>query len=89
MDALIKRDLTVRGIIVGSSANTFWKDIRYYLDSSVVMYACHSTVHKASTSDGDKWHIWKYSFDVDGNVIRIEGPIIGNADSHASLGWGE
>ena len=88
MDFLIKRDLTIRGIIAASAANSFWKDIRYYYDSSTIMYACNSTFHKASTSQGDKWHIWKYTFDTDGNVTRIEGPIIGNADARASLGWG-
>jgi len=88
MNPLGKGNLSSKGIILGSTLNSLWRDIRYYYDSATVMYICKSMTHKASTSTGDHWQIWKVTLNGLEDVTRTEGPIVGNADNRADLGWG-
>ena len=88
MNPLVGSSMTSKSILLASTLNSFWRDIRYYYDSPTVMYICKSMTHKASTSTGDNWQIWKVTLNASDDVTRTEGPIVGNADNRADLGWG-
>ena len=68
-----------------ASENSNWKDKRYeFSDGNVIFKGLHED-HKASMAD-DNWQIWKLTYD-DGNITRIEGPLIGSWSNRASLAW--
>jgi len=64
-----------------------WKDTQYEYDSSGnIIYRGVSTEANASTSENKLWYVWKYTWSTDGPT-RKEGPLNGNWDDRASLGW--
>lgn len=66
----------------------FWGDVLYAYDiSKNLIYKGATTVHKAPTGDA-VWVVWKYTYDGDNDVTRIEGPLAGAWDDRASLDWG-
>lgn len=81
-------DLTVTmGDVESLLAEQYWKDKRFDWTSGDLDYMGLSTTHKASTSAGDLWWIFKFTWS-GGNPTRIEGPLNGNWDDRASLSWG-
>ena len=64
-----------------------WKDAQYeYASNGDLLYRGVSTIHSASESDGLLWYIWKYTWS-SGTLVRTEGPLNGNWDDRATLGW--
>jgi hypothetical protein len=63
-----------------------WKDNRFSYSGDDLQYKGSSLIHKADTSEGNLWYIWKYSYTA-GVLSRIEGPLVGNWDSRNTLGW--
>lgn len=80
-------DLTVSmGDVEKLLAGHYWKDQRFAYSSGKLQYRGLSTTHKASTSSGNLWWIWKYTYS--GNdCTRIEGPLNDDWDDRASLSW--
>jgi len=67
-------------------AGTHWQDQRFAYSSNNLIYRGLNTTHGAAT-DAASWSIWKYSYDANENVSRVEGPLTGAWDSRAALGW--
>jgi len=65
----------------------WWKDQRFAWSTGNLLYRGVHKLHDATITSTD-WVIWKFTHDTDGNVTRIEGPIIGSWDGRALLGWG-
>ena len=64
-----------------------WRHIKYDYTSGNLDYIGFSLTHKASTSSGNLWWIWKFVWNATPNVIGREGYLVGNWDDRASLGW--
>ena len=80
-------DLTVTtGDIEKLLAGHYWKDQRFEFSSGDLIYKGLSTTHKASTSTGNLWWIWKYTWS-SGELTRKEGPLNDDWDDRASLAW--
>ena len=71
---------------IGDRSDIKWKDKRLAYSGDDLVYMGNSLIHKASTSTGNLWFIWKYSYTV-GVLTRIEGPLTGNWDDRATLNW--
>jgi len=69
-----------------ASLNVIWRDKRYDYTSGNMDYMGVNTYHAAATTDTD-WEIWKFTYDVDKNTVRIQGPLQGSWDNRAALGW--
>ena len=68
-------------------AKAYWKDVRFEFSSGSLLYKGLHTTHEAATDDAN-WHIFKYTWDGDGNPERIEGPLVGTWDGRPGLAWG-
>ena len=64
-----------------------WRDIKYDYTSGNLDYMGFSIQHNASTSVGNFWWIWKFTWDLTPNLERREGYLVGNWDDRASLNW--
>lgn len=66
-----------------------WHDVRtsYDLTGAMLIYRGVHEVHDVSLTD-ETWEVWKYTYDGDGNVTRIEGPLRGSWEGRESLEWG-
>lgn len=62
------------------------RDKRLDWTSGDLDYLGISWVSGASTSAGSLWWIKKFTW-VGGNPTRIQGPLQGNWDNRATLGW--
>lgn len=62
------------------------RDKRYDWTSGDLDYLGISIVEKASTSAGQLWWVKKFTW-VAGKVTRVQGPLAGNWDNRATLGW--
>jgi hypothetical protein len=71
-----------------AAAEINWRDKRYDYTSGNLDYIGFSLSHDPSTSEGQRWWIWKYTWNATPNVTRMEGPVPGNWDDRASLNWG-
>jgi len=67
--------------------NTIFHDVRmtYDVDGNVE-YIGRTINHKEPTT-AETWEIWKLTYDVNGNLTRMEGPLLGAWDNRASLDW--
>lgn len=66
----------------------FWKDVRYASglhDGHIKFKGC-SLKHNADTSK-NYWRIWKTTYDVNGEKIREQGPLLGAWDDRENLKW--
>ena len=64
-----------------------WKHVKYDYTSGNLDYIGFSLIHKASTSEGELWWIWKFTWNAAPKVETREGFLVGNWDNRASLGW--
>lgn len=77
----------VKGKIGYSSESDLkWKDKRLDYASGDLDYAGFSETINAATDAGNSWMIWKYTWSGNG-LVRSQGPLNGNWDDRASLGW--
>ena len=70
----------------GFEGSLYWKDQRFDYGSGDLDYKGIHFMHDAGGTD-ESWHIWKYSWS-GGNLVRIEGPLVGTWTGRAALGWG-
>ena len=63
-----------------------WLDLRLDFTSGNLDYKGSSRISVASTSAGDLWYVWKYTWST-GDLVRVQGPIVGNWDDRAALSW--
>jgi len=72
--------------------NRHWRDSRYdYAAEGQIAYAGMSQTSNASTSVGELWLVWKYTWTtVAGvpNISRVQGPVQCNWDERDSQDWG-
>ena len=67
-------------------SNGLWGRTKfYYTASDQTEYICSHVSLVATSVDG--WHVWKLSYNADGTVDDIQGPLRGTADGRAALGW--
>ena len=64
---------------------SIWNDLRLAWSGSDLIYVGKHMSHKAATSDAE-WFVWKLTW-TSGDLTRSEGPLVGDWDSCASLGW--
>ena len=74
---------SVTGMLLVS--DTAWADTRFDYTSGNLDYKGSSETNNPSTSAGEHWHIWKYTW-VGDNPTRVQY-LIGNWDDRATLGW--
>lgn len=79
----IAGDKTTKVIYVDTSS--YWKDQRFDYTTGNLDYRGCNITHKAGT-DAETWYIWKYTWS-GGNLLHIEGPLIGAWDNRATLNW--
>lgn len=63
-----------------------WGERRYDYTSGNIDYIGKHVTVGAVTSD-DAWNVWKFTYDGDGNMTRMQGPLIGTWDDRAALSW--
>jgi YD repeat-containing protein len=65
-----------------------WHEVRMeYGATGLLVYRGVHEIHDAAITDGN-WEVWKYTYDTNGRVTRIEGPVQGTWDGRASIAWG-
>ena len=79
-------DLTVTmGDVEKLLSGHYWKDQRLTYSSGDLVYkALHTTINTATSAT--TWWIWKYTW-TSGDLVRIQGPLVGSVDGQANLGW--
>jgi len=65
----------------------YWRDQRFAYTGNNMIYRGVHYLHDAEGTDTN-WEIWKYTYDGNSNLVRIEGPLRGAWDSRTSLDWG-
>jgi len=65
---------------------TKWLDTRYDFTGGELTYKGRNVGHKAATSAAT-WYVTKYVYS-GGDIVRIEGPLVGTWDGRAALAWG-
>jgi hypothetical protein len=58
------------------AANDYFKDVlREYNSTTLLLtYEGFNKVHQRATSSAT-WYVWKYTWDINGNNTRVEGPL--------------
>ena len=64
-----------------------WKALRFDYTSGNLDYMGKSLLTNPSTSTGNYWWIWKFSYDGSDNLTLMEGPLPGNWDDRSTLNW--
>lgn len=64
-----------------------WRDVRYDYTSGNLDYIGFCLSNKGSTSAGEIWWIWKFTWDATPNLSRRQGYLVGNWDDRADLDW--
>ena len=61
------------------------KSIKFDYSDNDLIYKGGNALFDAVTSDSN-WQIYKYTWNA-GNLIALQGPIIGSWDNRENLGW--
>ena len=65
----------------------WWKDQRFEYSETNLIYKGVHRLHDVLDTDTE-WLVWKFTYDVSDNLIRIEGPLPGSWNGRASIAWG-
>ena len=68
-------------------AKDYWHDQRLAYDVSENLEYFGRNITKGEAQTATTWYIFKYIYDVNDNMERIEGPLIGSWTGRAGLPW--
>ena len=68
------------------NSNIQWKHKKFDYTANVLTYLGKTLIHKASTSEGELWWIFKVNW-TGVDMTDVEGPLVGNWDDRTTLDW--
>ncbi len=64
-----------------------WNDRRFESSGGNLIYYGKTVKSVDANTSKKEWYIWKFTWDSDDNLARVQGPILGAWSERTTLGW--